>query len=168
MRLHISEVYKDIYKRFDALTPVPFDCGALCGKLCCQGDGESGMYLFPGEERLFAGKENFSVLQTDFTVSGRAVPLLICHGPCRRTERPLACRIFPLVPLYRKGSTLEIIRDPRASFCPLTHRAAADCIDPRFIREVRRTFRLLLHIPAVAAYLDALSYVLEDYRRLTL
>ena len=57
MKLNIREIYKEIYKRFDTLTPVPFDCGEHCGKLCCEGDDESGMYLFPGEKALFVGKE---------------------------------------------------------------------------------------------------------------
>ena len=167
-KIHISKLYLEIYKRLDTLTPVPFDCGEMCGKLCCQGDSESGMYLFPGEAKLFAGKENFSILSTDFEVEGKAAELLVCHGPCKREERPLSCRIFPLVPMYRKGSTLQIIRDPRASFCPLTHPAAKGCLDPAFIKEVRHAFSVLIQIPAVAEFVDALSYILEEYRNFTL
>ncbi|MBE7048330.1 MAG: hypothetical protein E7393_03030 [Ruminococcaceae bacterium] len=166
MKLKISEIYNEIYKKFDSLTPIPFDCGEMCGKLCCQGDEESGMYLFPGEKELFIGKENFSILPTDFYVGHTPVDLVVCHGPCKREERPLSCRIFPLVPLYRHGSTLQIIRDPRAFFCPLTHHMATNCIQSRFVRQVTYTFRLLLHIPAVADYLDALSYILDDYQYL--
>lgn len=163
-KLAITELYKQIYRRFDDLTPVPFDCGELCGKLCCQGDDESGMYLFPGEEKLFLGNSNFSVVKTDITSGDRAVNLLVCHGPCERTDRPLSCRIFPLVPLYRKGCTLEIIHDPRARICPLTHPEAADCIDPIFYQEVEYAFRVLVKVPEVAEFLDTLSYVLEDYQ----
>ncbi len=163
-KLAITELYKQIYRRLDNLTPVPFDCGELCGKLCCQGDDESGMYLFPGEEKLFFGNDNFSVLKTDIESGTRAVNLLVCHGPCKRTDRPLSCRIFPLVPLYRKGCTLEIIQDPRARICPLIHPEAADCIDPVFIWEVTYAFQVLLKVPEVAEFLDTLSYVLEDYQ----
>ncbi|MBE7034959.1 MAG: hypothetical protein E7402_02395 [Ruminococcaceae bacterium] len=166
MKLPISALYKEIYKRFDELTPIPYDCGAMCGKLCCQGDDESGMYLFPGEKSLFVGKENFSVLETEFSAGGKSVELLVCHGPCKREERPLSCRIFPLIPLYRKGSTLEIILDPRASFCPLTHPEVAGYLDERFIRELNYCFSVLVKIPAVAEFLDALSYILEDYGKL--
>lgn len=164
--LHISELYREIYKRFDALTPVPFDCGRLCDKACCRGDGETGMYLFPGEERLFVDKPGFSVLPTELSCSYGAVQLLVCHKPCERTERPLACRIFPLIPFYRKGSTLQIIRDPRARFCPLTYPETVGYIEGRFIREVRHTFQLLCKIPEVAEFLDTLSYVLDDFRKL--
>lgn len=163
-KIAVTELYKQIYRRLDDLTPVPFDCGELCGKLCCQGDDESGMYLFPGEEKLFLGNENFSVLKTDIESAGRVVNLLVCHGPCKRTDRPLSCRIFPLVPLYRKGSTLEIIHDPRARICPLTHPEAADCIDPVFVREVTYAFQVLLKVPEIAEFLDTLSYVLEDFQ----
>lgn len=164
--LHITELYSEIYKRFDALTPVPFDCGRLCDKACCRGDGETGMYLFPGESRMFYYKAGFSILPTDLTYGDKTAQLLVCHRPCDRTERPLSCRIFPLIPLYRKGSTLQIIRDPRARrLCPLTHTEAVEYIDGRFIREVRRTFRLLCQIPEIAEFLDALSYVLEDFRK---
>lgn len=164
-KLPISALYREIYKRFDELTPVSFDCGELCGKKCCEGDDESGMYLFPGEEKLFAGKENFSVLPTDFFVNGKAVQLAVCHGACRREERPLSCRIFPLVPFYRKGSTLRIIRDPRAGFCPLTSPAAVGQLNSAFVREVRHAFNVLVKIPAVADFLDALSYILDDYQK---
>ncbi len=164
MSIPISQLYKQIYRRFDHLTPVPFDCGEMCGKLCCQGDDESGMYLFPGEEVLFDNKPNFSVLPTDLISGGKAVKLVVCHGPCKREERPLSCRIFPLIPFYRKGSTLQIIHDPRANICPLTHHEASGCIDRNFRREVRYAFSVLKMVPDVAEFLDTLSYVLDDYR----
>ena len=39
------------------LTPLLTDCGALCGAACCHSDadGQGGVYLFPGEETLYAG-----------------------------------------------------------------------------------------------------------------
>ncbi len=163
-KVAITELYKQIYRRFDELTPVPFDCGALCGKLCCQGDEESGMYLFPGEEKLFENNPNFTILPTDFRYGKRKVKLVVCNGPCKREERPLSCRIFPLVPLYRKGCTLEIIHDPRANICPLTHPAAKGCIEQAFFDEVEYAFLVLVKVPEVAAFLDELSYVLEEYQ----
>ncbi len=164
MRIPLSQLYQQIYRRFDTLTPVPFDCGTMCGKLCCQGDDESGMYLFPGEEILFKNNPNFSVLPTELVSGGKTVNLAVCHGPCKREERPLSCRIFPLVPFYRKGSTLRIVHDPRANICPLTHPEAAGCIDRQFIKEVYYAFSVLKMIPQVADFLDTLSYVLDDYK----
>ncbi len=163
MRIHITELYKKIYCRFDELTPIPFDCGELCGKLCCQGDDESGMYLFPGEEFLFSGNDNFTVIPSEFISDGKPVKLLVCHGPCMREERPLSCRIFPLIPFYRKGK-LQVIPDPRASICPLTHPEAVGCIDPQFKREVDYAFRVLLKISKLRRFLEDLSDLLDDFR----
>jgi hypothetical protein len=42
--------YKRAYARLGRLTPIPADCGKLCGKRCCQGGEDDGMILFPGEE----------------------------------------------------------------------------------------------------------------------
>ena len=162
--MKITELYKQIYRRFDNLTPIPFDCGELCGKLCCQGDDESGMYLFPGEELLFSGNDNFTVLPSEFISAGKPVQLLVCHGPCRRTERPLSCRIFPLVPYLKKGSALRVVPDPRASICPLTHPEAMGCIDKEFIREVRYAFSVLSKVPEVRTFLEDLSDLLDDFR----
>ena len=38
------------------LTPLKRDCGRSCGAACCQSDedGQGGMLLFPGEEKLYA------------------------------------------------------------------------------------------------------------------
>lgn len=164
--MHISELYQQIYRRFDDVTPLAVDCGRLCDKLCCRGDEESGMYLFPGEERLFVNNDNFSVLPTDFKANGRQVQLLVCHGPCSRMDRPLACRIFPLFPLYKKETGLKVIADPRAALCPLTHPEAVPYISPKFIRTVTKAFRLLVKIPEIAAYLEAISDTFGDLEKL--
>ncbi len=163
MSIKITELYKQIYHRFDNLTPIPFDCGEICGKLCCQGDDESGMYLFPGEEFLFSGNDNFTVLPSEFISGGKSVRLLICKGPCKREERPLSCRIFPLVPYYRNGN-LQIIPDPRASICPLTHPEAVGCIDPHFKKELSYAFQVLSKVPEIRNFLEDLSGLLDDFR----
>ena len=56
------EIYTQIYRRLDKVTPLPVDCGRSCGAACCE-DNETGtgMYLFPGEEAMhllpFPGEE---------------------------------------------------------------------------------------------------------------
>ncbi|MBR6729395.1 MAG: hypothetical protein IKL80_04455 [Clostridia bacterium] len=164
--MHISKIYKEIYKRFDSVTPLHVDCGELCDKLCCRGDDESGMYLFPGEARLFYGNKNFSVLPTDLAVQGKEVKLLVCHGPCSRMDRPLACRIFPLFPYYTRQEGLKIITDPRAVLCPLSHPSAAPYIRSDFKKRIEKTFRLLLKFPEIADYLEAISESFRDFERL--
>ena len=37
----------------ETLTPLKTDCGRLCQGACCQGDEQTGMLLFPGEEAFY-------------------------------------------------------------------------------------------------------------------
>lgn len=88
------------------LTPLKTDCGRLCGGACCQGDEQTGMLLFPGEERSFENCDFGHVIPANFSLAGRDVQLFVCSGHCSRESRPLACRLFPLFLRFRKdGST---------------------------------------------------------------
>lgn len=163
--MHIKEIYQVLYQRLDKLTPLPFDCGSLCGKLCCQSSEteENGMYLFPGEESLFRALDGFRVTDSDLTYgSGKRVKLLCCTKPCQRETRPLSCRIFPLAPYFRRGSTLRLITDPRAAICPLTHPIAKPYIEHGFRLEVLKALRLLSELSECADFLEALTDVLDD------
>ena len=107
------------------VTPLKTDCGRVCGAACCfpypLRDGEaSGMYLFPGEERLYGPGDTWArVLPTDWVAAGRAVPLLVCEGTCPRENRPLACRLFPLS-ARAEGESFALRPDPRGwPVCPL-------------------------------------------------
>ena len=164
--MHIKEIYRAVYSRLDELTPLAADCGELCGKLCCQQPtGEDcGMYLFPGEEALFAGLDGFRMIDSEFTYSaGKRAKLLCCTRPCERSARPLSCRIFPLVPYFRHGSCVRVITDPRAAACPLTHPDAAPFMQKEFRLAVLHAFRLLSRFSEIADFLDALADILDDY-----
>ena len=50
--MNVEYIYLQLYRLFDNSTPLKADCGKLCGKSCCKGD-DGGMYLFPGEEKVF-------------------------------------------------------------------------------------------------------------------
>ena len=169
--MHIKEIYKSIYRYWDDTTPLYGDCGELCGKACCDTDDaieeETGMYLFPGEAALFQGDTNFSVVPSEFTYEAnnkeKIADLLICKGPCTRENRPLSCRIFPLVPYYKNG-TLTVVQDPRAKhICPLAQEGAMQYVNPAFIRKTEKTFRMLLAFSEVRAYLTGLAEILDDY-----
>lgn len=163
--MHIKEIYQAIYRRLDDLTPLPVDCGELCGKLCCQPSEEEelGMYLYPGEESLFYGNDSFKIVDSELTYqNGKHAKLVCCTRPCERSTRPLSCRIFPLVPYFRRGSDVRIILDPRASTCPLTHPAASPYIMRNFRLEVWHAFRVLSRFCEVADFLEALTDILDD------
>ncbi len=167
--MHIKEIYKAIYQHLDDLTPLPLDCGELCGKLCCSSydNDETGMYLFPGEEALFIGNNGFKIIDSEFTYkNGKCAKLVCCTRPCERNERPLSCRIFPLVPYFRKGSQVRIILDPRAVSCPLTHPEASPYISREFKLEVLKAFRLLSKFSEISDFLDALTDILDDFNTL--
>ena len=116
-----KNTYRAIYRLLDRVSPMPFDCGRICGAACCMIDEldaqpnlDMGMYLLPGEEKIHNKKdpwlrwETHSSQEYDFPPSFQGDMYFVkCKGPahCRRTLRPLQCRTFPLKP---------ILLDPRA------------------------------------------------------
>lgn len=102
-------------------TPLRRDCGALCGKACCQADeeGKGGVYLFPGEEEIIR-RAGYEIVEARMPPSNFSVKLLHCGGHCRRAERPLGCMIFPLTPRVRPDGAVTVDFDLRARpLCPL-------------------------------------------------
>ncbi len=91
--------------------------------------------------------------------------LLICSGSCRREERPLACRMFPLLPLPgEKG--VRVVTDRRAAaVCPLA-RQGRSAMDPAFIEAVRGAGARLLESKAQAAFLEDLKREQEELKQL--
>ena len=137
-------------------TPLYTDCGKLCGRACCKGDGRTGMNLLPGEPELLAGK-GFDILPPE---GNHGCPVLVCGGRCDRAFRPFACRIFPLYPLVTldgSGSPrVGVVYDPRSeSLCPL----AADkaILNRNFVTAVRRAAKYLLRDEKIRAYLLSAS-----------
>ena len=122
-------------------TPLAADCGQVCGHACCrcQGDEPCGMRLFPGEEALLRETEGMTLLPAE------GGTLLVCGGRCRRSERPLACRLFPLFP-YLDAATgrIRAVYDPRAyRVCPLVREHRRVPLERDFVRTVRTVGRLL-------------------------
>ena len=143
------------------VTPLKSDCGRVCGAACCrssQGE-ETGMLLFPGEEEEYSGKPGWTI---EHTAMG---PMVICSGTCDRTERPLACRFFPLIPVLRDGKA-AVMTDLRArSVCPLA-RQGLSAMDPAFREAVREAGECLRGEETQAAFLQALAEEQEEIRRL--
>ena len=158
-------LYFQAYHQLERCTPLKFDCGRLCGKICCQArDDSEGMWLFPGEETVLAGAETFIIQPTGRTLSnGRILYWLNCTGDCRRATRPLACRIFPLTPrLDRNVVTMEI--DPRAKhLCPLA--AGRECLQWEFVRKAGRACRELAKEPEILEYFGILTAEIAGFRQ---
>lgn len=150
-----NRALREAYERLYHKTPLGFyNCGRLCDGLCCRGDCQ-GMWLYPGEEELFEGKEGFEICETE---GNYGYPMVICSGECNRAERPLACRIFPLFPLVTEIDgkiKIEVIYDPRASMCPIAKEKMP--LDRSFIKEVRKAALYLVRDEKMLEYMKAVS-----------
>ena len=132
-------IIKKAYEYLERETPLKHDCGKLCRKACCKGEG--GIWLLPDEEILFRGREDFEIKHLDGEYN------LKCSGTCdgRRYIRPFGCRIFPYFPLVEKEDgrvKVRLMLDPRGiPFCPFSRREAR--CEKSFERAVRKAVRLL-------------------------
>ena len=145
--------YRELYRLSEKVTPLRSDCGLLCGKLCCQ-PGKTvnlGMYLFPGEEVMYTGREDWLAWEQrdpteDYFPSSWTKPLyfISCTKPCPRAGRPLICRFFPLAPHLLYNDTLLLIHETMTlSYkCPLIIQDQP--LEEDFIQMVGRCWRSLL------------------------
>lgn len=146
---------------FDDLTPLSTDCGLNCGGACCQplpGE-ETGMLLFPGEEKYYAALPGYRMKETDHGM------LLICDGRCERADRPLSCRLFPLLPLLREDG-VKVATDLRAkAVCPLA-RQGKDALRTEFVSAVRQAGRILAEDEEQRAFLARLTRQQDELKAL--
>ncbi len=143
------------------VTPLKTDCGLTCNHICCQPmEGEmTGMLLFPGEAAYYAGREGYRTVDT---ADG---PLLICSGRCNRADRPLSCRLMPLIPLVRPDG-INVATDLRAkTVCPLA-RMGKDALDPDFVSAVREVGRILAEDEEQRAFLEKLTARQDELKAL--
>ena len=146
---------------FDSLTPLSSDCGRLCGGACCQSqEGETtGMLLFPGEEAYYADKPDYTLLPAALG------QMLVCSGRCRREDRPLSCRIFPLLPVLRSDG-IKVATDLRARMvCPLA-RQGKDALLPDFVEAVRSAGQMLAEDDDQRLFLEKLTAQQDEWKAL--
>ena len=109
------------------------------------------MLLFPGEAGVYAGKDGWKIRPA---AQGE---LVICPGRCDRAERPLSCRLFPLLQLPRADGSIRVVIDLRAkAVCPLA-RQGKTAMDPAFIEAVREAGEILMRDEKQAAFLRRLA-----------
>ena len=156
--------YSYLYRKFNRRTPLKSDCGIICGGACCksdEGEDETGMYLFPGEEKMFE-KAGFRIEESALEYGGKRAKILFCDGKCERKSRPLSCRIFPLFPYIDKFGELRVITDKRGLFvCPLCRAELRD-FDSRFIRGVRHIGKYIMNDGEGFKFLYAVSRLIDD------
>ena len=143
------------------VTPLQTDCGLTCGHACCRPmEGEmTGMLLFPGEEKYYEGLEGYRMTETSHGT------LLICSGRCDRADRPLSCRLMPLIPVVRED-VVRVATDLRAkTVCPLA-RQGKDALSPAFVAAVREVGRILAEDDAQRAFLVRLTRQQDELKAL--
>ena len=136
-----KNTFTAIYRLLDRVSPLDFDCGRLCGAACCtcgsdidsDDSGEEndfGIYLLPGEEKMFnrkeewLGQEKNRAEDYEFPDSWHgSIYFLHCKTApcCPRENRPLQCRFFPLAPHLDADNILRIVyQDSELPYdCPL-------------------------------------------------
>ena len=160
--MELLEAVAEARRILNNVTPLRTDCGRACGGACCQPDedGQGGMLRFPGEEALYETlPEGFSIRKDDAVMPG--MKLLICDGTCERQNRPLSCRLFPMLPT-RTGAKM----DRRAwAVCPLMESGKRG-LNPVFVEAVKEAGALLAADPAQRAFLERLAAEQEELRQM--
>ncbi len=163
MDMNLFSLYSRAYAILGNITPIPADCGELCGAKCCAGDQNSGMILFPGEKEFLSRADFLNIQERD--INGFPVDFATCDGRCSRRLRPISCRIFPLAPFW-DGEALKILPDPRAAYiCPLLK--ASEFISPEFTRAVEEAISALVKHPGISEMLVHYTRMLKDYAKFT-
>lgn len=172
----MKENIKKIYKRLDQVSPVDFDCGKLCGEVCCVYDAEDyhnedlALYLLPGEELMYEDTDSFELYYVDSSEiryphswKGR-IYLVRCTNPpkCDRSIRPIQCRTFPLIPHLNKKGELHLIFD-ESEFpykCPIIHDHIK--LNDDFIKVTYETWSVLIKNPLVFDLVDMDSRIRDN------
>lgn len=160
------------YTRLEDITPLKYDCGSLCGALCCQNNGKDGetlgMWLLPYERQLLeALTQDDTATEFTFGKAEDGTETVFCNGKCDRRFRPFACRIYPFYPKIVKccdGRTkIEIKKDPRALFsCPIATRDSylRPCIE--FVSAFKGAVRELLKDEEISKDIINMSEFLSE------
>ena len=117
------------------------------------------MLLFPGEEESYLEDPAWKLRETKSGI------LAVCPGRCSRKERPLACRIFPLLPVIRDGKVKAAADERARAACPLL-RQGLQGMDPAFREAVREAGRLLAEEPEQREFLEMLTEEQDELKAL--
>jgi hypothetical protein len=161
---HVS-FYKTVYGLLDAVTPLKYDCGRLCDSVCCKKtNAGEGMYLYPYEEIMFKNLPSWAkISESDFFAGNKPTPFFSCDGICERSRRPLACRVFPLLPYIGQDGKIYTILDPRSTaICPLSEKG----ISVKFKKTVHTVSIMLYKVADTRPFLKKQSLLIDDYIKL--
>lgn len=148
----------EIYRQLARVTPLPVDCGKLCGAKCCtEWESGAGVYLLPGEEEIFAEQGWCKIEEVPPDMSPLLhikTYILRCSGSCPRNLRPFQCRTFPLAPYMDKSGHLKMIFDENGwLICPLIKLGDMDQLDPKFIAKMKQVWTKLAEDMLIKDYI---------------
>lgn len=163
--------FERVYSLLDCSATLS-DCGRLCGKTCCREyEPGVGMYLLPGEETMFTGKEPWlrwsyrSAKRHGFPETWRGlVAFAMCRGMCPREKRPIQCRTFPLMPYLDRAGNLSVRPDTLTGslICPLVRESASYPLNPDFEERAMRAWSILIKDPLIRADAEQQSRKLDE------
>lgn len=179
-----KEIIEKIHEKLNEVSPVDYDCGRLCGEICCTYDDETYsnndliIYLLPGEELLYDSSKSFELIYYDITEINyphswkNGVYTVRCINPpnCDREIRPIQCRTFPLIPHIDKNNHFYLIFDESQYpyKCPLINENIE--LNEDFINETYKAWRFLLKNKLIYDLVDMDSRKRENkkikYRRI--
>lgn len=187
-----KDTFKAIYRLLDKVSPIDGDCGLLCGSICCtcenynqdnsdhdndcEDDFSLGIYLLPGEEKLFTGNENWLNWSWEYAEDyefpeswhGKVYFLQCKNAPfCHRKMRPLQCRIFPLAPhLDDEGNLHMIYQSGKLPYiCPLISQKIK--LNDDFLKANFTVWKHLLRDPLIYDMVEMDSqYRIEDNEKI--
>ena len=156
-----KESLNKMYDLLADVTPLAYDCGALCEKACCKGSETDGMVLFPGERAFFEGAAGFRIAHND----PYDYDYLVCGGSCERDLRPLSCRIFPYFFYLAQNGEITVAPDIRAlGRCPL---AEGNLLLQRtFLRRMRMCAKVIRSDAELYDFIARMSAMITDFGRL--
>lgn len=174
-----KEMIEKVYEKLDEVSPVDYDCGKLCGEICCSYNDEDFknndlmIYLLPGEELIYEDDESFELMHFQINEINyprswkKGVYTVICKNPpeCNRKLRPIQCRTFPLIPHISKDLKFHLIFDENEYpyKCPLINDNIE--LNEDFIRETYKAWRFLLKNRLVFDLVDMDSRKRENEKR---
>lgn len=161
-----KRTWQAVYRLLDRVSPVDYDCGELCGCACCTceelppdaEDFSMGMYLMPGEEKLFTMKEDWLIWTREraedyeFPDSWKGSVFFVrCKTPpsCPRHMRPLQCRTYPLMPFIDENEELRLILSCAETpyICPLISDEIR--LEKRFCQATYTVWKRLIKDPLI-------------------
>lgn len=168
---HYEAILK-AYTRLENITPLKYDCGSLCGALCCDNNGKEGetlgMWLLPYEKELLEALTNADA--TTKFIFGKAedgTETVFCSGYCDRRFRPFACRIYPFYAKLIRDNTertrIKVKVDPRARFsCPIAMKDSYLRPSIEFVAAVKSAVRELMKDEEIKQDLISTSEFLSE------